>query len=325
MLPAPVCCCVARKEEFNPVSALRGLRDLAFVLFATMTVLFFLLRLTGDPAIVLAGEGASPAQVEAIRAEYGFDEPILVQYFIYAGKLLTLDFGVSLADGTPALEKALISFPATLFLAFMALCVNLMISLPTGLWLGQARKGVARRGVRGLITVMQGFPGFVIALLMINIFAVALEWLPTVGFGGPATWILPTLSVVSFLAPKLIRVVEANTYAALTSNYVRTAKASGAPDNVILWRHVAPNALLGAIALVGAEFAFMLTGLVVIETIFAWPGIGWLLVQSTLSLDFPVVQAVVFLMVLGVFATNALAEQLQATLDPRIGNARGAG
>ena len=126
------------------------------------------------------------------------------------------------------------------------------------------------------------------------------------------------VSVVSFLAPKLIRVVEANTWNALTSNYVRTARAIGAPEQVILWRHVAPNALLGAIALVGAEFAFMLTGLVVIETIFAWPGIGWLLVQSTLNLDFPVVQAVVFLMVVGVFLTNALTERLQVLLDPRV-------
>lgn len=300
------------------VSLVRGLRDLVFVLFATMTVLFFLLRLTGDPAIVMAGEGATPDQVAAISAEYGFDQSLIHQYVIYAGKLLTLDFGASLTDGAPALEKALISFPATLFLAAMALTLNLAVSLPTGLWLGRARTGAVRRTVRGFITVMQGFPGFVVALLLINLFAVALEWVPSVGYAGPATWILPVVSVVSFLAPKLIRVVEANTWSALASNYVRTARAMGAPEQVILWRHVAPNALLGAIALVGAEFAFMLTGLVVIETIFAWPGIGWLLVQSTLNLDFPVVQAVVFLMVIGVFLTNALTERLQVLLDPRI-------
>lgn len=304
--------------ERMTVSVFRGLRDLVFVLFATTTVLFFLLRLTGDPAIIMAGEGATPDQVAAIRAEYGFDRSLFSQYLVYLGKVLTLDFGASLTDGAPALEKALISFPATLFLAGMALALNLAVSLPVGLWLGQSRSGAGRRAVRGLVTLMQGFPGFVVALLLVNLFAVTLGWLPSVGYGGPATWVLPVVSVVAFLAPKLIRVVEANTWSALASNYVRTARSTGAPDGVILWRHAAPNALLGAIALIGAEFAFMLTGLVVIETIFAWPGVGWLLVQSTLNLDFPVVQAVVMLMVVGVFVSNALTERLQLWLDPRI-------
>ncbi|HTI67851.1 MAG TPA: ABC transporter permease [Caulobacteraceae bacterium] len=296
---------------------LKGLRDLAFVLIATTTVLFFLIRLTGDPAVVIAGEGATPAQIAEVSAAYGFDKSLVQQYLIYLWKLLHLDFGTSLADGQPALGKALAAYPATLALAAMAIALNVAVSLPLGAWLGQSR-GTGAKGVRVVLTVMQGFPGFVFALLLVNVFAVGLEWLPSVGYGGPETWILPTVSVVSFLAPKLTRVVEANTQAALGSNFVRTARSIGASEGEILRRHVLPNALLGAVALIGSEIAFMLTGLVIIETIFAWPGIGWLLVRSTLNLDFPVVQAVAFLMVIGVFLTNAATEAVQALLDPRL-------
>jgi peptide/nickel transport system permease protein len=300
----------------------RSLFDFLFVLAATVTVLFFLLRLSGDPAVVMAGEGATPDQIEEIRAEYGFDRSLPAQFFTYVSKIAQLDFGTSLADGMPAMEKALIAFPATLFLAVAALVINLFVSIPLGAWLGRTREGGGRSLVRGALTTLQGFPSFVIALLLINLFAVTLGWLPSVGYGSPETWVLPIVTVVAFLAPKLTRVVEANTWAALNSQWVRTAKSIGASGSVIMWRHVLPNTVLGVIALIGAEFAFMITGLIVIETIFAWPGIGWLLVQSTLNLDFPVVQAIAFIMVTAVFLTNLLAEFLQAMLDPRVRPAR---
>lgn len=295
---------------------LKGLRDLAFVTVATTTVLFFLVRLTGDPSVMLAGESATPAQLAEIRVAYGFDKSLIEQYLIYLWKFLHLDLGVSLQDGQAAFKKALMAYPATLGLAAAVITTNVLVSIPIGAWLGQSRGGAAR-GVRVVLTVMQGFPGFVFALLLVNIFAVGLEWVPSVGYGGLETWILPVASVVSFLAPKLIRVVEANTQAALQSNFVRTARSIGATDGEILWRHVLPNALLGAVALIGSEIAFMMTGLVIIESIFAWPGIGWLLVQSTLNLDFPVVQAIALLIVISVFLSNAATEGVQVLLDPR--------
>jgi peptide/nickel transport system permease protein len=292
--------------------------EFLFVLAATTTVLFFLLRLAGDPAVVMAGEGATSDQVEAIRVEYGFDRTLPAQFLTYLSKILQLDFGVSLADGMPAMEKALIAFPATLFLASAALVLNLFVSIPLGAWLGRKRVGSGRGLLRGALTALQGFPSFVIALLLINFFAVTLGWLPSVGYGRPETWVLPLVTVVAFLAPKLTRIVEANTWAALNSNWVRTARSIGTPVNAIMWRHVLPNTALGVIALIGAEFSFMITGLIVIETIFAWPGIGWLLVQSTLNLDFPVVQAIAFIIVTAVFLTNLASEALQALLDPRV-------
>jgi peptide/nickel transport system permease protein len=298
--------------------ALRWLRDLALLVLAATTLLFFLLRLAGDPAVVLAGPDASDEQLQAVRAEYGFDRSLPVQYATYIRNLMALELGASLADGTPALTKALTAFPASLLLAALAIGLAVCCAIPLGVWLGARRGGKLRTAIRWLLFTFQGVPGFVVALILVQIFAIELMWVPALGFAGPRTWILPTLSVASFLMPKLARMIEANVSAALDSAYVRTARSIGASDLEILWRHALPNALLGATALVSAQLAFVVTGLVIIETLFAWPGIGWLLVQSTTHLDFPVVQAITLVTVATVFAINAVCEIAQHVLDPRL-------
>lgn len=297
---------------------LRWIRDLALLAVGTTSLLFFLLRLAGDPAVVLAGPDASEEQLQAIRAEYGLGRSLPVQYGSYIRSLITLDLGNSLADGTPALAKALTAFPASLLLAGLAMTIACVCAIPLGVWLGARRGGVTRTGARWLLFALQGFPGFVVALVLVQVFAIELTWLPALGYAGPKTWVLPALSVASFLAPKLARMVEANVGVALESAYVRTARAIGATDREILWRHALPNALLGATALIGTQLAFVVTGLVIIETLFAWPGVGWLLVQSTTSLDFPVVQAITLVTVAAVFLINAIIELLQHNLDPRL-------
>jgi peptide/nickel transport system permease protein len=297
---------------------LRWLRDLVLLILGTTSILFFLLRLTGDPAVVLAGPDATDEQLHAIRAEYGLDRGLAMQYAAYVGNLITLDLGNSLADGTPALTKALTAFPASALLAGLAMLITFACAIPAGVWLGAHRGGVARAAVRSCLFVLQGFPGFVTALLLVQWFAIELTWLPALGYAGPMTWILPALSVASFLIPKLTRMVEANVSTALDSAYVRTARSIGATDREVLWRHALPNALLGATALVGAQLAFIVTGLVIIETMFAWPGIGWLLVQSTTNLDFPVVEAITLITVAAVFLINTCTELVQYRLDPRL-------
>jgi peptide/nickel transport system permease protein len=297
---------------------LRWLRDLALLAMVTTTILFFLLRLAGDPAVVLAGPDATEEQLQSVRAEYGFDRSLLVQYGSYVRNLITLDLGHSLADGTPALTKALTAFPASLLLAGLAMSIACLCAIPLGVWLGARSDGACRATARWLLFALQGVPGFVVALILVQVFAIELMWLPALGYGGVKTWILPAVSVASFLMPKLARMVEANVSTALQSAYVRTARAIGASDFAILWRHALPNALLGATALVGAQLAFVVTGLVIIETMFAWPGIGWLLVQSTSNLDFPVVQAITLITVAAVFSINACTDILQHVLDPRL-------
>ena len=296
----------------------RKLRDFLILLFSLVTLLFLLLPLAGDPAEILGGIDATPDQLIAIQEKYGLNEPPLIQYAHYWWNLLRWDFGTSLVSDQPAMGTVLRHLPATLLLASMAILFTVAISLPIGTWLGFRPDAPSRRLSAWLVFVMQGVPGFVFALILIQIFAVSLKWLPAIGSGKPINWILPTLALASFLAPNLIRVIAANVSEAMREDYVRTAKAFGAGPMEILWRQALPNALLGAMALIGTQFAFLISGSVIIESIFAWPGIGWLLMERIQSLDFPVVQAITILIAVMVFVVNTLTDLSFRYLDPRL-------
>ena len=294
------------------------LRDLAVLLLALVTLLFLLLPQAGDPAQVLAGMDATSEQIAAIRAKYGLDQPLYVQYVRYWSNVLQLDFGTSLASGQPAMGVVLSHLPATLLLAGLAMGFTICVSVPMGAWLGFRPDVPSRRFSAWLVFVLQGVPGFVFGLVLIQIFAVNLRWLPSFGYDEVKSWILPTLSLSFFLVPKLTRVVAANVAEAMREDFVRTARAFGASRMAILWRHALPNALLGAAALVGTQFAFLLSGAVIIERIFGWPGIGWLLIERTQTLDFPVVQALAMLIAVMVFTVNTVTDMSFRFLDPRI-------
>jgi peptide/nickel transport system permease protein len=296
------------------------LRKLGWLVFTVTTLLFFLLRAAGDPALVLAGNDATPEQLAAIRAQYGLDRPLIIQYFSYMWNVLQFDFGKSLASAEPALGKVLDMLPRTLHLAGMAILLTACIAIPLGSWLGFKPENPERRAVSGFLFVMQGVPGFVTALLLIQIFAVNLRLLPSLGYewNQPIYWILPVCSLASFLFPSLTRVVAANVAEAMREDYIRTARANGASQSVLLWRHAVPNALLGAAALIGTQFAFLLGGSAIIETVFSWPGMGWLLLESVQTLDFPVVQALAFMIAIMVFTVNACTDLVFQYLDPRL-------
>jgi peptide/nickel transport system permease protein len=299
-------------------SLLRLARKLALLLLTVTTLLFILLRLAGDPAVMLAGADADEAQVAAVRREYGLDRPLPLQYASYLGQLVQLDFGRSLASGREVSELLGAALPATLLLASLAMLLTLAVSIPLGVWLGARPVAASRRAGSAVVFILQGTPGFVAGLLLIQWLAVDQGLLPSIGMAGPSTWVLPTLTLASFLIPKLARVVAANVTEGLDAAYVRTARAMGANERQVLWLHVLPNALLGAAALVGAQFAFLLSGSVISESIYAWPGIGLLLIDSTRTLDFPVVQAITLIVALLVFAVNAATDLLIAALNPRV-------
>lgn len=288
------------------------------MLLALATLLFFMLRATGDPIAALAGEDADPEMLARLRALHGMDQGLGQQYVHYLGQLLKGDFGRSLTSGGSAIDAVLQAFPATFLLAALAMTFTIVIALPIGAWLGWAPERGGRRIVAAIIYILQGTPGFVAALVLVQIFAIRTNWLPALGFAGPETWLLPTLSLSLFLAPKLARVLAVNVTEGLRHDYVRTARAAGASDRNLLWRQLLPNALLGAVALMGAQFAQLVGGAVVIEAIFAWPGLGRLLVQSTLSLDFPVIQATALTVAVLVFVANAATDLLFLLLDPRL-------
>lgn len=298
--------------------------NLAVLILVVSTVLFFLLRLTGDPAAVLAGPDATAEQLAAIRRAYGLDQPLAVQFFSYIGQMLQGDFGRSLATSQPAIELVLASLPATLSLAGLALVLAFLAAVPLGAWIGAQKEGGGARVASALVFILQGTPGFVAGLLLIQLFAVELRWLPSMGLLGGTSYILPVVTLALFLMPKQTRLIAANVAGAYRQDYVRTARAIGAGKGAVLFRHVLPNALVGAIALLGAQAALLLSGAVVTETIFGWPGLGALLLTASQTLDFPVIQAIAVVTALLVFLANAAADLAVFAIDPRIRDGLGA-
>ena len=304
----------------NPflLKSVRRLAAFGVFLLGVVPLLFFLLQLTGDPAEVMVGDSGTPEQIEQVRAQYGFDRPLIEQYGRYLVRLSVLDFGVSFANDQPALNLVAERLGPTLLLTLLSIIATLLIAIPLGAWLGIRPDAAAQQAGGAIVYMAQGVPGFVAGLLLIQLFAVQLRWLPSIGHDSLASWILPTLTLSSFLAPKLTRVIAINVTEAMREDYIRTARANGSGLQNLLWRHALPNALLGATALVGAQFAFLISGAVITEVIFAWPGLGWLLVKSTTTLDFPVIQAAVFVIAVLVFIVNALTDILFVYIDPRL-------
>ncbi len=296
--------------------------ELLILLFAITTLLFFLLRLSGDPAAVLAGEDATPQQVAAIRHFYRLDDPLILQYVRYVGDVATLNFGVSLQSQQSAVGAVLERLGSTLTLALLALVVTAALAIPIGAWLGARPDAPSRKVGNTVVFILQGMPGYIVGLLLIQLFAVELRLLPSIGNRGLLSWVLPTLTLAAFLVPKLVRVVATNVTEAMREDYIRTARASGATTREVVLRHALPNALLGATALIGTQFAFLMSGALVTEWIFAWPGFGQLLIQSVERLDFPIVQAAVFVIAGLVFAVNAGTDVLFRLIDPRLRDQR---
>ena len=294
------------------------LLQLIVLLGTISTTLFLLLRLSGDPAVLLAGEGAGPETIEAIRADYGFDKPLIQQYIMFILDVLRLDFGNSLVNSQPALGFVLSYLPSTLHLTFLAILFNSLLAIPVGVWLGAKPSQRRRKLLSTVVSVAQGTPAYVIALLLIQIFSVWLGWLPSIAGTGTWAWVLPTATLSFALAPNLIRVVAASVEDTTRQDYFRTARANGAGPRTLLMKHSLPNALLSTTSLLGAQFAFLLSGALITEFIFAWPGLGLILVQSITNLDFPTIQATVFVVAYLVFFVNLIMDQIFRFADPRL-------
>ena len=294
------------------------LLQLIVLLGTISTTLFLLLRLSGDPAVLLAGEGAGPETIEAIRADYGFDKPLIQQYIMFILDVLRLDFGNSLVNSQPALGFVLSYLPSTLRLTFLAILFNSLLAIPVGVWLGAKPTQRRRKLLSTVVSVAQGTPAYVIALLLIQVFSVWLGWLPSIAGTGTWAWVLPTATLSFALAPNLIRVVAASVEDTTRQDYFRTARANGAGPRTLLMKHSLPNALLSTTSLLGAQFAFLLSGALITEFIFAWPGLGLILVQSITNLDFPTIQATVFVVAYLVFFVNLIMDQIFRFADPRL-------
>ncbi len=288
------------------------------VLVAVSMVSFTLLRATGDPAVAMAGEGATAEDVAVVRHQYGLDRPLPVQYLAWASKAVRGDLGYSKFLQQPVFAIVWTRLPATMKLGGIALLLALAVAIPLGVLAALYRNTVADQAALAFALVGQAIPTFWFALILMVVFSARLRWLP---ISGDTTWkhfVLPSVALSFYAIPSLMRLTRSGMLDVLSSDYVRTARAKGLRPSVILFKHALRNAILPVISLSAVQLGFMLGGSVVIENIFAINGLGNLSWQSIKRADFEVMQAIV--LILGFFFVflTFLADLLNAFLDPRI-------
>ena len=281
-------------------------------------VTFMLLRLSGDPAMALAGENATPEEIEVIRHQYGLDRPIIIQYVNWARRALGGDFGVSPYFNQPVEKIIGGRLGITMTLGGCALAFAICLAIPMGV-LAAIRPNTWIDRVALTISVLgQAMPSFFFGLILIIIFGVMLRWLP---ISGSSTWrhfILPSIALGYYATPAIMRLTRSGMLEVLASDYIRTARAKGLKAGVVLFKHALRNAIIPVVSLLAVQFGFMLGGSLVIETIFAINGVGFLGYESISRSDLPMVQAIVLLVSMFYVVLTFFSDLLNAFLDPRL-------
>ncbi len=289
-----------------------------FVILVVSLVSFMLIRVSGDPAIALAGEGATQQEIEYVRHHYGFDRPLIVQYFDWADHVLHGDLGESPYFNEPVTTMIRERIGVTMTLGISALIFALVVSIPMGV-LASIRPNTWIDRVALTISVMgQAMPSFWFGLIMIIIFGVYLRWLPISGSGSPAHYVMPTIALGYYATPAFMRLIRSGMLEVLASDHIRTARAKGLRWGKILFKHALRNAIIPVVALAAVQLGFMLGGSIVIESVFALHGIGYLAWVSIGRSDLPVVQAIILLLSMIYVILTFLGDLLNAFLDPRI-------
>lgn len=297
------------------------LKRLALALLVALfvsAVAFALLRLSGDPAIAIAGEGARDADIELVRKTYGLDRPIAVQYLAWLGTLLGGDFGQSLYFKTSVAGLIADKLPITFMIGFSSILFALALSIPLGVLAAVYAGRTVDRIALAIAVAGQALPNFFFALCLIMIFSIQLRWLPVSGSDSWAHFVMPTIALGYYVTPPMMRLVRAGMIEVLSSDYIRTARAKGLSPTSVVFKHGLRNALVPVVALAAVQLGFLLGGSIVIETIFALDGLGYLAYQSITHKDFPVTQAVLLILSLVYVLLTLAADILNAYLDPRM-------
>ena len=289
------------------------------VLIGISLLLFFMLRmLPGDPAQVLAGQMATPEEVDLIRHQLGLDRPIHVQYAFFLGRLARFDLGRSARTQNPVTEEIWARLPNTMLLAVVAITLACLFGIPAGIisavrpytWIDYVVTSTALFGM--------SMPVFWLGLMLVVVFAVWLHWLPA---GGIGTWkhvILPSITLTAFVIAFIARMTRSSMLEVLSQDYTTTARSKGLKEQVVIIKHALKNALIPIITVVGLQFGMLLGGAVLTETVFAWPGLGRLIVDSILARDYPVIQGAILIFGLLYILVNLVVDVLYAYVDPRI-------
>ncbi len=289
------------------------------VVLGVVCLVFLMIHLIpGDPVELMLGESARPADRAALRAALGLDQPLFLQLAAYLEGVLRLDLGSSLHSQRPIAELLGERIPPTLELAAVSLAMALLLALPLGMLAALHKDRGWDAGAMGFSLLGMSIPNFWLGPVLILVFSLWLGWTPVSGREGPASIVLPALTLGTSLAAILARMVRSSLLEVLGEDYVRTARAKGLGPVAVVWRHALRNAWLPVITLIGLQFGALLGGAVITETVFSWPGIGSLLVESIQKRDYPVVQACVLVISLSYVLVTTLTDLAYAWIDPRI-------
>lgn len=291
----------------------------AVTLIGAVFLIFLITRvLPGDPARLIAGPEASPEDVEAIRKQLGLDKPLYVQFVTYVSGLLQGDLGTSLRRGTPVVDEILARLPYTIILAVTAEVIALAIAVPLGVYSAlKADRGIARL-VSALSVIGASMPVFWLALMLIYVFSVELRLLPSYGTGTWKHLVLPSLTLALFLMGNLTRITRSAVLEAMSMNHVTTAVAKGLTQRKVFVRHVFRLSLIPVVTISGLQLGSLLGGAVITETVFAWPGIGSLLLESLFWRDYPLVQGIILFVVFVFVLMNLIMDFIYGLIDPRV-------
>jgi peptide/nickel transport system permease protein len=302
----------------------RRLLQLVPVAIGVTIVVFFMIHLIpGDPALTILGIHATPHSIALLHSEWGLNRPLVSQYWLFMDRLLHGNLGQSLIYGVPARILILQRLPVTLWLIAYAAVMAVLISVPLSMIAATKKDGIRDHVVRAVPLLGLGMPAFLVGYLLIIVFAINLSWFPVSGYGTDFTshlyyMFLPALTVAIALSPVVIRSLRAGMLGVLGADYITTARSKGVPSRRLFVRHVLRNAVIPAITVLGINIGFLIGGTVIIENVFALPGIGQLMITAIFQRDFPVVQGVTLVFAILVVLVNLLADITYAVADPRV-------
>jgi peptide/nickel transport system permease protein len=287
-------------------------------LLVLSVIIFIVCRLTGDPVVLMLPDDASYEDVVQLRTALGLDRPLPVQYWRFLKNAVQGDFGRSIKGQVPVLDLIKDRFPNSIKLGLVSLLITVVLAFPLGV-IAAVKKGTAVDTLANLIAVLgQSLPQFWVGIVLIQVFAVYLRWLPVAGTGSLWHYILPGFTLGWFLVAGIMRLLRSSMLDVLDSEFVKLARIKGVPGWVVVWKHALKNAIMPVLTFAAIYLAILITGAILVETVFAWPGLGQLIYQGIVYRDFPVIQAVVLLTAVIVVSINFIVDIAYAYLDPRI-------
>ncbi|RVU83609.1 ABC transporter permease [Leucothrix sargassi] len=298
---------------------IKRLLQAAFVVVVVSLLVAFAIRMTGDPAMMMLGESAnvSEADLSNIREQMGLNRPFLVQYWDFMSGLFTGNMGESFFRGpiSPLMWQAL---KATSLLAFVSLMISMLISLPLGVYAARHKNSWADQAIRILSLTGLSFPNFWLGIMLMLLFSVTLKWLPVSGFSGMSSLVLPALTIGIVLTASNLRIIRSAMLEVLNAQYVMVARAKGLSENRVIYHHALRNSAITIITYLGLQFGALMGGLVVVELVFSWPGLGTLAIEAISQRDYPILQTVVTTLAIMIAMVNLFVDVAYVMLDPRI-------